>query len=51
MKKHLFAVIGLLLSFGIQAQKQDPVLLEINGKPVTKSEFLQIYLMNNNDPK
>lgn len=51
MKKHLFAVIGLLLSFGIQAQKQDPVLLEINGKPVTKSEFLQIYLKNNNDPK
>jgi peptidyl-prolyl cis-trans isomerase SurA len=51
MKKQLFAVIGLLLSFGTLAQKQDPVLLEINGKPVTKSEFLQIYLKNNNDPK
>lgn len=31
--------------------QQDPVLMEINGKSVTKSEFLQIYLKNNTDPK
>jgi peptidyl-prolyl cis-trans isomerase SurA len=50
MKKQLLIVLSLILSFGASAQK-DPVLLEINGKPVTKSEFLQIYLKNNNDPK
>jgi peptidyl-prolyl cis-trans isomerase SurA len=50
MKKQLLIVLSLILSFGAFAQK-DPVLLEINGKPVTKSEFLQIYLKNNNDPK
>ena len=47
MKKQLLIVLSLILSFGALAQK-DPVLLEINGKPVTKSEFLQIYLKNNN---
>ena len=50
MKKQLLIVLSLILSIGALAQK-DPVLLEINGKPVTKSEFLQIYLKNNNDPK
>lgn len=50
MKKQLLIVLSLILSLGALAQK-DPILLEINGKPVTKSEFLQIYLKNNNDPK
>jgi peptidyl-prolyl cis-trans isomerase SurA len=50
MKKKLLLVLGILLSLGAQAQ-QDPVLMEIDGKPVTKSEFLQIYLKNNPDPK
>jgi len=50
MKKQLLIVFSLILSLGSLAQK-DPILLEINGKPVTKSEFLQIYLKNNNDPK
>ena len=49
MKKQLFAVIGLVLSSAVYSQQKDPVLLEINGKPVTKSEFLQIYLKNNNE--
>jgi peptidyl-prolyl cis-trans isomerase SurA len=31
--------------------QSDPVLLEIDGKPVLKSEFLQIYLKNNSKPK
>jgi peptidyl-prolyl cis-trans isomerase SurA len=47
-------IIVLLLIFtGIQgaiAQK-DPVIMEIDGNPVTKSEFLQIYLKNNPDPQ
>ncbi|MEY3238079.1 MAG: hypothetical protein RI883_2180 [Bacteroidota bacterium] len=50
MKKNLIIAFGILLSLGVRAQ-QDPVLMEIDGKPVTKSEFLQIYLKNNTDPK
>lgn len=46
--------ISLLLFFltnGVSFAQQDPVLLEINGKKVTKSEFLQIYLKNNPNPR
>ena len=49
--KKIFVLI--LIFTGIQgaiAQK-DPVVMEIDGKPVTKSEFLQIYLKNNPSPK
>jgi peptidyl-prolyl cis-trans isomerase SurA len=31
--------------------QNDPVVMTIDGKPITKSEFLQIYLKNNDDPK
>lgn len=48
--KHLLIALGILVSATVTAQ-QDPVLLEIDGKPVTKSEFLQIYLKNNNNPQ
>ncbi len=50
MKKKLLLVLGFFLVLGANAQ-QDPILMEIDGKPVTKSEFLQIYLKNNPDPK
>ena len=50
MKKLLFA-LTLFIGFTATSQQNDPVLMEIDGKPVTKSEFLQIYLKNNNDPK
>jgi len=50
MKNTFILALGLILSANSFAQ-QDPVLLEIDGKKVTKSEFLQIYLKNNNDPK
>lgn len=50
MKKKLLFVFGLLLTIGANAQ-QDPVVMEIDGKPVTKSEFLQIYLKNNSAPQ
>jgi peptidyl-prolyl cis-trans isomerase SurA len=47
-------IIVLLLIFtgiqGVSAQK-DPVVMEIDGNPVTKSEFLQIYLKNNPNPQ
>lgn len=50
MKNIFFLYIFFLLSGKVFAQV-DPVVMEINGKPVKKSEFLQIYLKNNNNPK
>lgn len=50
MKNKLLLALGLFLSLQVVAQK-DETVLEIDGKKVTKSEFLQIYLKNNNDPK
>lgn len=52
MKKQLLIALGLTFAVGttVNAQ-QDPVLMEVNGKKITKSEFLQIYLKNNNNPK
>jgi len=50
MKKRLILALGVLLSMQVSAQKDDTVL-EIDGKKVSKSEFLQIYLKNNNNPK
>lgn len=50
MKKNLLVLIGLVGSLNLFAQKE-PAVMEIDGKPVTKSEFLQIYLKNNTDPK
>lgn len=49
MKKLLIGFIGFLCSTTF-AQK-DPVILKVNGEKVTKSEFLQIYLKNNPNPK
>jgi len=34
-----------------QQSSKEPILMEVNGKKITRSEFLQIYLKNNNDPK
>ena len=50
MKRHLLFVIALAGSLTTFAQK-DPAVLDINGKPVSKSEFLQIYLKNNPSPQ
>lgn len=50
MKNTFLFALGLLLTTTSYAQ-QDPVLMEIDGKKVTKSEFQQIYLKNNNNPK
>ncbi len=49
-KWNLYLLFFLLITYNSNAQ-QDPILMEIDGNPVTKSEFLQIYLKNNNDPK
>jgi peptidyl-prolyl cis-trans isomerase SurA len=50
MKKSFSILFYLLLALPVLAQT-DPVILEIDNHNVTKSEFLQIYLKNNNDPK
>ena len=50
MKKTFFFLFSICIinsTFG----QNDPVIMEVNGDGVTKSEFLQIYLKNNNDPK
>lgn len=48
MKKILFTIIVL---FYFNSFSQEPIIMTINDKEITKSEFLQIYLKNNNDPK
>lgn len=50
MKKRLLVALGVLFTLQVTAQK-DETVLEIDGKKVSKTEFLQIYLKNNNDPK
>ena len=49
MKKSVVA-FALLLSMCGFSQKE-PVVLSVNKEKVTKSEFLQIYLKNNTNPK
>lgn len=50
MKKVLaFVLTGLL--FGAAFAQKDPVIMRVADKNVTKSEFLQIYLKNNPNPK
>ena len=41
----------LLFSFNGFSQKGDAVVMSVNGEGVTKSEFLQVYLKNNDSPK
>ena len=49
MKKTLFFFLFGLMTKLAFAQKE-PVVMTINDKPVTKSEFLQIYTKNNPNP-
>lgn len=50
MKRLLVLAITLVLTQTVVAQ-DDPVIMTIDDKEITKSEFLQIYLKNNDDPK
>lgn len=50
MKNQLLLLISFLFALNSWSQS-DPVVMEIGGDKVTKSEFLQIYLKNNDDPK
>ncbi|MDG1148229.1 MAG: peptidylprolyl isomerase [Crocinitomicaceae bacterium] len=44
-------LIALTLTLSLSSFAQDPVIMTINDQEITKSEFLQIYLKNNNDPQ
>ena len=46
MKRNLVLLVTCLLGLAAVAQ-QDPVLMRINGKDVTRSEFEYIYNKNN----
>jgi len=50
MKKTVFFLFSLLITNVLLCQSE-PVVMEVDGQAVTKGEFLQIYLKNNNDPK
>jgi peptidyl-prolyl cis-trans isomerase SurA len=49
MKKHV--VFLFTLTVGFTSWAQDPVLMHVGDRAVTRSEFLQIYLKNNPNPK
>ncbi|MEN9940621.1 MAG: hypothetical protein RL286_113 [Bacteroidota bacterium] len=49
MKQLILITVLSWLSFSATAQK-DPVVMSIDGKPVTQTEFLQIYTKNNPSP-
>ncbi|MFM8595572.1 MAG: peptidylprolyl isomerase [Flavobacteriales bacterium] len=49
MKHLLFISIFSCLGLSVVAQKE-PVVMSIDGKPVTQTEFLQIYTKNNPNP-
>src|ERR1041385_3462200 len=46
MNKYVIALGAALFATGLAAQT-DPVLLTIDGKPITKSEFEAVYRKNN----
>jgi peptidyl-prolyl cis-trans isomerase SurA len=49
MKTNFVALSFLFLSCALLAKGKDPVLMNINGKPVLKSEFEYIYNKNNSN--
>ena len=50
MQKSIFCLFSFILSTTLIAQNE-VIVMDVAGEPVTKNEFLQIYLKNNNDPK
>ena len=48
MKPTFVSLLGIIFfTFGLSAQKNDPVVMTINGEPILKSEFEYIYNKNN----
>ena len=48
--KSIFLTLAIFLAANSFSQKE-PIVMTIDGEGVTKSEFLQIYLKNNPNPK
>lgn len=49
MKKNLSLLAAWALGLSVWAQQSDPVLMRINGKDITRSEFEYIYNKNNSN--
>ena len=49
MKKNFFLIAALTLSVSAFSQQPDPVLMKINNKDITRSEFEYIYNKNNSN--
>lgn len=49
MKKKSFLALATLLSSNVMAQINDPVIMTINGKNITRSEFEYSYNKNNSE--
>jgi peptidyl-prolyl cis-trans isomerase SurA len=50
-KKIVLFLIAATVSASFNAQTKDPVLMKINNRPVTKSEFEYLYNKNNTSPQ
>ena len=44
-------VLTFAMTFGLALAQEDQVIMTVDGEPVVKSEFLQIYLKNNDAPR
>ena len=44
-------VLTFAMTFGLALAQEDQVIMNVDGEPVVKSEFLQIYLKNNDAPR
>ena len=49
MKKISFFVASLMMGLSAVAQTADPVIMRINGKSITRSEFEYSFNKNNSD--
>ena len=49
MKKITFLAASLLMGLSAWAQNADPVIMRVNGKPITRSEFEYSFNKNNSD--
>ncbi|MEZ4938032.1 MAG: peptidylprolyl isomerase [Crocinitomicaceae bacterium] len=50
MMKYSISIFFLAIAFFGISQKKE-IILTVNDKDISKSEFLEVYLKNNNDPK
>ncbi|MFA5575361.1 MAG: peptidylprolyl isomerase [Brumimicrobium sp.] len=49
--KFLVSILIIVIGFVTFAQKDDPIVMKVDNQPVKKSEFLRVYMKNNNNPQ